>query len=119
MTQRSTEHVFLDHLDRAQRGDIDGDIAHNFAPTCVLLTTYGVFRGHDGVRAAAELLDRQIGPATYVYRNRVWEGEIAFLEWTADTAKATVPDGADSFHIRKGRIEVMTIHYTVQPKAPA
>lgn len=119
MTQRSTEQVFLDHLARAQKGDVEGDIQHNFAPTCVLLTTYGTFRGHEGVREAAALLERQLGPATYTYKKQVWEGELAFLEWTADTARASVPDGADSFLIRDGRIVAMTIHYTVNEKATA
>jgi len=117
MDSRSTEDVFLDHLARARRGDVEGDIQRNFSPDCVLLTTYGTFRGHEGVRAAARLLERQLGPgARYEYRTRVWDGEVAFLEWTADTERATVPDGADSFVIRDGRISAMTIHYTVQLK---
>lgn len=113
---RSTEQVFLDHLERAQQGDVEGDIRQNFSPRCLLLTTYGTFRGHEGVREAAALLDRQIGPARYEYRNRVCEGELAFLEWGADTARASIPDGADSFVIRDGKIVAMTIHYTVEAK---
>jgi hypothetical protein len=119
MQERTTEEVFLDHLELAQRGDLDTDIARNFAPECVLLTTYGVFRGHAGVREAAALLDRQIGPTSYEYRTKCWEEEIAFLEWAADSPRATVPDGADSYLIRGGRIHAMTIHYTVIPKQPA
>ncbi len=118
MRERSTEQVFRDHLERAQRGDVEGDLQHNFSPACVLLTTYGTFRGHQGVREATALLEQQLGPAHYTYRNQVWEGELAFLEWTVDTARAAVPDGADSFLIRNGQILAMTIHYTVQPKHP-
>jgi hypothetical protein len=115
---RSTEEVFLDHLALAQAGAVEEDIARNFAPECVLLTSYGTFRGHRGVRAAARLLADQLGPATYEYRTVVWSGELAFLEWTATTARATVPDGADSFLIRDGQIQAMTIHYTLhQPTA--
>ena len=113
---RSAEQVFLDHLERAQQGDVEGDLRHNFSPRCVLLTTYGTFRGHDGVREAAALLERQIGPARYEYVTRVCEGEIAFLEWSADTPRASIADGADSFVIRNGKIVAMTIHYTVQAK---
>jgi len=61
MTHRTTEEVLRDHLALAQRGDIDADIERNFSPSCVLLTSYGVFRGHEGVREAAALLDRQVG----------------------------------------------------------
>jgi hypothetical protein len=63
------------------------------------------------------LLDEQIGKTRYLYRTRLCHGEIAFLEWTADTATAYVADGADSYWIDAGRIRVMTIHYTVQPRA--
>lgn len=116
MQLRSTETVFRDHLQRAQNGDVEGDIEQNFAPDCVIMTTYGTFRGHAGASEAAALLDRQLGPAHYNYRKQVWEGELAFLEWTAETERASVPDGADSYLIRDGRIIAMTIHYTVLPK---
>ncbi len=117
MSSRSTEEVFLDHLERAQRGDVEGDIQRNFSSDCVLLTTYGTFRGHGGIREAARLLERQLGPdARYEYRTQTWDGEVAFLEWTADTARATVPDGADSFLIRDGKILAVTIHYSVQAR---
>jgi hypothetical protein len=116
MAARSTEEVFEDHLALAQAGDVETDITRNYAPDCVLLTTYGVFRGHDGVRAAAKLLDEQIGRTTYEYRNRVWHAELAFLEWTAGSGRASIADGADSYWIRDGKIRAMTIHYTVQTR---
>lgn len=112
-TERSTMEVLEDHLTLAQHGDVASDIVRNFAHDCVLLTSYGVFRGHEGVRAAAELLDEQVGRTRYIYRTQLWHRELAFLEWTADTERAWIDDGADSYWIRDGRIQVMTIHYTV------
>ena len=114
---RSTEEVFRDHLALARAGDVEADISRNFAPECVLLTSFGTFRGHEGVRAAARLLAAQLGPAAYEYRTIVWSGDVAFLEWTAATERARVPDGADSFLIQAGRIRAMTIHYSVHPPA--
>jgi hypothetical protein len=113
---RTTETVFRDHLARADRSEIEDDIATNFAADCVLLTTYGRFEGHDGVQQAADLLARQIPQARYRYIQQTVHGEIAFLEWTADGDNACVRDGADSFLIRDGRIQTMTIHYTVQAR---
>jgi len=116
MTYRSTEEVFRDHLELAQSGDVETDIARNYAPDCVLLTSFGTFEGHAGIRDAAQLLESQLGPnATYEYRTVEWSGEIAFLEWTASTDRATVPDGADSFLIQSGKIRAMTIHYSIHP----
>lgn len=111
---RSAQEVFDDHLARADRDDVEGDIAANFAADCVLLTTYGRFDGHDGVRAAAELLAQQVPDARYEYTQRTTHGDVAFLEWTASGRGAVVRDGADSFLIRDGRVQVMTIHYTVE-----
>ncbi|MDQ3605893.1 MAG: nuclear transport factor 2 family protein [Gemmatimonadota bacterium] len=113
---RSAADIFDDHLARADRGDVDGDIAANFALDCVLLTTYGRFDGHAGVRAAAALLAQQIPEAEYQYIQRTVHGEVAFLEWTAVGHGAFVRDGADSFLIRQDRIQVMTIHYTIEPQ---
>jgi len=113
---RSTQDVFDDHLRLADAQDVATDITRNFTADCVLLTGYGVFRGHAGGRDAAALLQRQLPDARFAYRTRMHEGEIAFLEWEAEASTACVHDGADSFLIRGGRIVVMTIHYTVQPK---
>lgn len=119
MTNRTTDEVLRDHLELAQRGDVDTDIDRNFSPHCVLLTSYGVFRGHEGVRAAAALLDKQVGRTDYVYRTTMTEGEVGFLEWTAEGASERIDDGADSYLIRDGLIETMTIHYTVKQKRGA
>lgn len=116
MPQRSTAEIFEDHLALAQAGRVEDDLARNFAPDCVLLTTYGVFRGHDGVRDAARLLDQQIGRTRYEYRTRLTHDELAFLEWSASGERARIVDGADSYWIHDGRIRVMTIHYTVHAR---
>lgn len=114
MSARSTTEVFSDHLERALREDLEGDLAANYAEDCVLLTTYGRFVGHDGRREAAALLAKQLPEAEYDYEHREVEGEVAFLEWTAKANGTRVRDGADTFLIRDGLIRVMTIHYTVE-----
>jgi hypothetical protein len=82
----------------------------------VLLTSYGVFCGHGGIRSAAALLDKQIGRMNHNCRTKMTQREIGFLEWTAEGARAQIEDGADSYLIRDGLIEIMTIHYTVKEK---
>jgi hypothetical protein len=112
---RSTEEVFNDHLELAYSGDVDTDVSRNFAHDCVLLTSIGVFRGHKGVREAAGLLFAELPNARYAYRTRLVHDEMAFLQWTAIADGVRVDDGADSFLIRDGLIQVMTFHYTVIP----
>jgi hypothetical protein len=112
----NTAEVLGDYLARADRGDIEGDIAVNLAPDCVLLPTYGRFDGHDGVQEAATMLAEQVSEAKYFYLQRTVHGKIAFLEWTAVGRAVLVNDGADTFMIPDGRVHAMTIHYTMEPE---
>jgi hypothetical protein len=110
---RSAEEVFEDHLRLAGEHRFEEDIARNVSPDCVVLERTGIYRGHDGVRKLAERLADELGDAPYRYTNRLVEGRVAFLEWTAEAPHARVRDGADSFLIEDGWIVAQTIHYTV------
>jgi hypothetical protein len=115
--QRSARQVLEDHLRRRCERDVEEDIARNYAEDVVLLTGFGVFRGHAGVRRSAQILDGQLPCAKYHYRTKQTDGPVAFLEWTARCRGAAVKDGADSFFIHEGRIVAQTIHYTVRKRA--
>src|SRR4029079_5236404 len=80
MAGRSTQEVVSDHLALAQMGEVWRDLERNLAPDCVILTTYGVFHGHEGALRAAQLLDEQVGETQYDYRSLLFHGEIGFLE---------------------------------------
>src|SRR5881296_1099694 len=107
--QRSTRKVLDDHLRHRRKREVEVDVSRNFAEDVVLLTSLGLFRGHDGVRRSAQILHEQLPCAKYQFRTKLVDGEIAFLEWTARCPNAEVTDGADSFLIRNGRIMVQTI----------
>lgn len=114
LAARSARDVFDDHLRLAQDRDFDADIARNISPTCVFLTGRGAFRGHDGVRRLATMLQEKLPSGRWDYRLRLVEGNTAYLEWSADSGEAYVDDGADSFVIVDGLIVTQTIHYTVR-----
>lgn len=113
---RSAEEVFADHRRRSGEHRFDEDVERNGSPDCVVLERRGIFRGHDGVRELACLVAEELPEAPYTYTNRLIEGRIAFLEWSAEAATARVRDGADSFVIEDGWIVAQTIHYTVEPR---
>ena len=71
----------------------------------------------EAIKALGSLRGYWSGPgAPYVYTNRLVEGRVAFLEWTAQAEHARVSDGADSFLIEDGWIVAQTIHYTVDER---
>src|SRR4051812_21449173 len=92
---RPPPQAFQDHLKRRRRGEVEQDVAANYAEGAVLLTADGVFRGRDGVRRCAALLAERLPCARYAYRARLAEGDVAFLEWSARCPTAEVEDGAD------------------------
>jgi hypothetical protein len=111
---RTAREVFDDHLRIGMEGTVEDDIERNYASSVVLLTSDGISRGHDGLRDQAAKMQRELPNCTFHYETRL-EGELAFLEWTAEADGARVRDGADSYLIRDGRIVAQTIHYTVEP----
>ncbi len=118
LASRSTSEVFEDHLDLAQQGKFEEDIARNFSDDCIILTNRGAFRGHSGLHELAGLLQQEIPDAEYAYINKLVEGRFALLEWTADCGAIAVHDGADSFVIENGLVVAQTIHYTLNVRDP-
>ena len=121
LRRRSAAEVFEDHLHLAGEHRFEEDIERNASPDIVILERRGIFRGREGARKLASLLEQELPRAPYVYTNRLIDGCVAFLEWTAEAAHSRVRDGADSFVIEDGWIVAQTIHYTVEerPGRPA
>jgi hypothetical protein len=73
-----------------------------------VLERRGVFRGYDWVRELARVLAEELPNSPYTYTNRLVEGRMAFLEWTAAAEHARLRDGADSFLVEDGWIVAQT-----------
>jgi hypothetical protein len=112
--KRTPTEVIHDHLAKRLANDVEGDITENFDKNILILSSFGVFKGHDGVRASAKLLDEKVGKAVFHYNRTLVDRDYGFLEWSADSDSVKVWDGADSFVVREGKIVLQTIHYTAQ-----
>ena len=115
LNARTTTQVLEDHLYERKHGSLESDLLKNYSGSVILLTSYGVHQGWDGLRSLASLLEEQLPGASFTFRNVQILGEYAFLEWTARAQNgAAVNDGADGFVVRNGSIVAQTIHYRVQ-----
>ena len=115
LASRTTREVFEDHLRLASIPDgFEADLARNVAEDVVVLTGRGVFHGIPGVRELARQLMSEIPSGRWTYVTRLFEGPMAFLEWTVDEGPFRIRDGADSYLIEGGKIRMQTIHYTVE-----
>jgi hypothetical protein len=112
---RSTKDVLNDHLAKRLVGDLEADLATNYAEDVQVLSGEGCRQGLDAMRQEAARLEAAIPGAQYEYRQVMHARDVGFLEWQAHTHDGTkrIFDGADSYVVRDGRIIAQTIHYTV------
>jgi hypothetical protein len=110
---RSAYEIFEDHLKLSEVYDIETDLQRNWATEVVILSSSGVFYGHEGARELFRILESQLPHAKFQYKTVLIEGEVAFLEWTAQSENYEVRDGVDTYVIRDGLIVTQTIHYTL------
>jgi ketosteroid isomerase-like protein len=111
---RTPQEIFAHHGQALGAGDLD-EIVVDYAEDSVLITPAGVARGRDGIRGALKLLD-DLPDAAWDLKNQVFEGDVLFLEWAADSPLNRVEDGVDTFVFRDGMIWAQTVRYTPRPK---
>jgi hypothetical protein len=75
-----------------------------------------VKHGKDGVREGFAKLLSDVPHARWDLPTQIFEGDILFLEWKAESENVNVEDGIDTFVFRDGMIRVQTVRYTVVPK---
>jgi len=112
---RTPKEVFSHHAQALGAGDLD-EIVADYADDAVFITPAGIKRGKDGVRAAFTQLLADVPNAKWELPTQIYEGDILFLEWTADSSSTRVEDGIDTFVFRDGLIRVQTVRYTLQHK---
>jgi hypothetical protein len=109
--ERTTEEVFLDHLELRKLGRLDDDITRNYDESVIIISNVGTFFGHDGVRHSAQLLRMLLPTLDYKFDTLLIRGQIAFEEWEARASAVEVHNGIDAFVIKNGRIKIQTIWY--------
>ncbi len=119
MPKRPPREVLDDHLRLRAAGDIEADLARNYAPDVVLLCECGGLHGLDAMRKSAADLREQLPNARFDYRLNEVEGEYGYLRWSAESDPCRVPDGADSYVIRDGQIVMQSIYYPLEPEGCA
>lgn len=109
---RTPQETFQHHVEALGAGDLD-EIVADYTDDAIFIGNGTVRHGRDGVRQGlAELLDT-IPNASWQLVTTVFEGDILYLEWTADSAKNRVQDGTDTFVFTPdGQIRVQTVMYT-------
>lgn len=112
---RTPQEVFAHHGQALAAGDLDGIVA-DYADDSVVITSAGVARGKDDIRKVFVKLLDDLPNAAWDLKTRIFDGDVLFLEWAADSAANRVDDGVDTFVFRNGVIWAQTVRYTPHAK---
>jgi ketosteroid isomerase-like protein len=113
---RTPQEVFAHHGKALAAGDLD-EIVADYADDSVLITPAGVSRGKDGIRKVFAKLLEDLPDAAWDLKTQIFDGDVLFLEWAADSAVNRVDDGVDTCVFRDGMIWAQTVRYTPQPNS--
>jgi hypothetical protein len=112
---RTPQEVFAHHGQALGAGDLD-EIVADYADDSVVITSDGTARGKDGIRKVFVRLLDDLPNAVWDLKTQIFEGNVLFLEWTADSASNRVDDGVDTFVFQDGMIWAQTVRYSPHTK---
>ncbi len=114
LSKRTPEEIFTHHAQALGAEDLDATVM-DYADTAYLVTPDGVSRGKDAIRAFFAGVFQALPQAQWGV-NTIYVEDLLFLEWTADSARASVSDGVDTFIFQDGLIQAQTVRCTVVSK---
>jgi hypothetical protein len=114
ISNRTPEEIFAHHGQALGAEDPDATVM-DFADTAVLVTSDGVRRGKDAIRNFFDGLFKALPKAHWGIKT-IYVDNLLFVEWSGDSARASVSDGVDTFLFKDGLIQAQTVHYTIVPK---
>ena len=110
---RTPQEIFEHHGGALVAGDLDGILA-DYTDSSVYITPSGEYRGLDQIRQAYVAFFAELPDVKLDVPRLVVEGDVLYLEWTAEGPTVRVTDGTDTFVFGDDAIRVHTLHYSVQ-----
>jgi ketosteroid isomerase-like protein len=116
-TTSTTKQVVDHHLGAFSKRDIDG-ILSDYAPDAVLVTANGPLRGVGQIRPLFESMVAEFEKpgATFQLATKFYDGEFAFIVWSAQTANSVYEIGTDTFFVRDGKIAFQSFAGKIVPR---
>ncbi|ORA20099.1 nuclear transport factor 2 family protein [Mycobacterium arosiense] len=112
---RTPQEVFAHHGAALAAGDLD-EIVADYAGDSVVINPAGIARGKRAIRGVFEALLADLPNAQWDLRTQLFDDDVLFLVWAADSAVNQVDDGVDTFVFRPGMIRAQTVRCTPHSK---
>ena len=115
---KSTKAIVDHHLEAFGQLDLNG-LLTDYAPGAVFLTPNGAIRGAAAIRPIFEAMIAEFGKpgAIFNMKQKVVEGDYAYILWNGETAENVYELGTDTFFVRDGKIAAQSFTGKITPKA--
>jgi hypothetical protein len=114
LSKRTPEEIFTHHAQALGAEDLDATVL-DYADDAALITPDSVLRGKEAIRQFFAGVFQALPKAQWGVRT-TYVDNILFLLWTADSVKASVSDGVDTFVFKDGFIQYQTVSCTIKEK---
>jgi ketosteroid isomerase-like protein len=113
----TTEAAVTEHLRCFGAADVDGIVA-GYAEDAAMHTPAGTARGHAALRQVfVNMFSEFARPTTtFQMKQQIYDGEIGFIVWSAETDDNVYELGTDTFVVRDGKIVSQTFVAKMTPK---
>jgi hypothetical protein len=112
---RTPDKVLEDHRGALLAGNVELDVLCNYAPDAVVISDQGIDSGREAIRTALKGLATAFQGAVPVVKSQVIQplsggGHMVRVLFSMQTPCVDLPDGVDTYLIRRGRILAQTAH---------
>jgi hypothetical protein len=113
----SAKEVIDNHIRCFHQGDIDG-VLDDFSPEAILFTPSGTLRGRSEIKSLFQNMMAEFGKpgSSDTVHTAIFDGEYAYLVWSAETADNYYELATDTFVIREGKIVMQSFVAKITPK---
>jgi hypothetical protein len=111
LKHRTPEQTVLDHITSIRAGDLDAAMCDFAADAAVILPGQVVTLPSD-VRAALAGIGALLGDGLPEIRTLTAHEDTVLLTFSAHGTPCQIPDGSDTYVVRKGKIVIQTVHDT-------
>jgi SnoaL-like domain len=113
----STKEVIERHLRSFHDGDIER-ILEDYSPDAILFTPERLLKGRHDIRTLFQTLlaDFAKPGGSDTLRTAMFEGDYAYIVWSAETADHVYELATDTFVVRDGKIVVQSFAAKLSPK---
>lgn len=113
LEHRTTEQTIEEHIALIQAGNIDEALC-DYAPDAAVILPGQVVTGLDNIRAGLEGIGSLLGGAIPEVTSLTTHDSTGLLTFSAFGTPCTIPDGSDTYIVKKGRIVTQTVHDTFE-----